>query len=104
MPEGPLRAARTHHQADRGARDHALSLGASGRGEVSGVAALAVKQGKERRFHWRSAAGDRGVNSEDGPTSPTHVAAPLGFLSQLFGCPVMHVGRAVPYFRTIDRR
>jgi hypothetical protein len=36
--------------------------------------------------------------------SPTHVAAPLGFLSQLFGCPVMHVGRAVPYFRTIDRR
>jgi hypothetical protein len=34
MPEGPLRAARTHHQADRDARDHALSLGASGRGEV----------------------------------------------------------------------
>src|SRR5204863_3660705 len=28
------RAARTHHQADRDARDHALSLGASGRGEV----------------------------------------------------------------------
>jgi hypothetical protein len=31
MPEGPLRAAGAHDQADRNARDHALRLGASRR-------------------------------------------------------------------------
>src|SRR4029077_6879987 len=33
-PQGPLRAPGAHDQADRDARDHALSLGASGRGAV----------------------------------------------------------------------
>jgi hypothetical protein len=35
MQEEPLRAARAHDQAERDARDHALPLGASGRGPVS---------------------------------------------------------------------
>jgi len=35
MPQGPARAAGAHDQADREARDHALSVGASGRGEVA---------------------------------------------------------------------
>ncbi len=39
MPEGPLRAAGAHDQADGDARDHALSLGASGRGAVRGSGA-----------------------------------------------------------------
>jgi hypothetical protein len=34
MPEGPLRAAGAHDQADRDRGDHALQVGASGRGEV----------------------------------------------------------------------
>ena len=34
MPERSLGAAGPHDQADRGARDHALQMGASGRGEV----------------------------------------------------------------------
>jgi hypothetical protein len=38
------------------------------------------------------------LGDQDGPTSPTHVDGPLGFLSQLFGFPVIQVGRAVPYF------
>ncbi len=33
VQEGPLSAAGAHDQTDRNARDHALSLGASGRGE-----------------------------------------------------------------------
>lgn len=33
-PEGPLRSAGAHDQADRGPRDHALQVGASGRGAV----------------------------------------------------------------------
>jgi hypothetical protein len=35
MQEGPIRAARARDQTDPRARDHALRLGASGRGEVS---------------------------------------------------------------------
>jgi hypothetical protein len=35
VQEGAIRAARAYDQADRDARDHALCLGASGRGEVT---------------------------------------------------------------------
>jgi hypothetical protein len=35
VPERPLRAAGARGQADRDARDHALQMGASGRGEVT---------------------------------------------------------------------
>jgi hypothetical protein len=34
LQEGPLRAAGAHDQADRDARDHALQMGAPGRGGV----------------------------------------------------------------------
>ena len=50
VQEGPIRAARPHGQADRDARDHALSLGASGRGEVSGHSGAGDEAGEERRF------------------------------------------------------
>jgi hypothetical protein len=35
MPEGALRAAGPHDQADRDAQDHALQVGAFGRGTVN---------------------------------------------------------------------
>jgi hypothetical protein len=40
MQEGPLRAAGAHDQADRDARDHALQVGASGRGTVRAQAQI----------------------------------------------------------------
>lgn len=40
MPEGSLRAASAHDQADREAGNHAIRLGTSRRGAVSGAAAL----------------------------------------------------------------
>jgi hypothetical protein len=43
MPEGPLRAAGAHDQADRNARDHALPVGASGRGTMSFTSAAVVE-------------------------------------------------------------
>ena len=43
VPEGPLRAVGAHDQADRDARDPAVSLGASRRGEVSRLG-LALKR------------------------------------------------------------
>lgn len=41
VSKGPLGGAGSHDQADRGARDHTLQVGASGRRAVSGVAVLA---------------------------------------------------------------
>jgi hypothetical protein len=40
VPEGALCATGAHDQTDRDARDHALSMGASGRRAVSGLAGL----------------------------------------------------------------
>jgi hypothetical protein len=45
MQEGPLRAAGAYDQADRDAGDHALSVGSSGRGSVSGPAYPAFLSG-----------------------------------------------------------
>jgi hypothetical protein len=43
VQEGPLRAAGAHDQADRDGGNHAVSVGASGRGAVRGLSAVSRK-------------------------------------------------------------
>jgi hypothetical protein len=49
MQEGPLRAAGAHDQADRAAGDHAVQMGASGRGAVRAQSQLAKCESEQAR-------------------------------------------------------
>jgi hypothetical protein len=55
VQETAKRAARTPDQADRDARDHALRLGASGRGEVRRQARLAKCDNEQARAQQQKA-------------------------------------------------